>query len=481
MLGLVGLVLATPALAAVSASRSLVLDASGRVTIDGGQTVQVKAGVSVDTLTWVALDHSGQTLARFQADLQLPGPVEAAQISHKLLVINGVDSATSELVSPTLIRYTATGVGPQATVSVIADFPKGYLTLPPVQAATVAIAELNALWIWLSLILPGLGLLLLIWMLLARARDHRVPVTAQATETPPSQISPALVSILYENKVEPEAIAATLLSLAERGFISIFNKGNNFIFAKEKELNLATPAFALGLHEVALTPDEIAIAEREGLAPFEKILLSKLFVSSRPIASKEDVKVRIAHGIFSKKVAAIYEYLFQDASRLGYFVPHAATRHRKYLVAGWLLFLVASLGFVAGAVTLPDPKYFLLFWAGLIGVAYLIVRLAPYVPVRSQAGRTELGRFLAFRSWLADESPRPGDGVDAFFDYLPYAWALRAEGPWAARFKDAVFHRPHWYYTNKTLSSTSEFVTDLAALVNFVSESFSSVREKTLA
>src|SRR5690606_18317810 len=124
----------------------------------------------------------------------------------------------------------------------------------------------------------------------------------------------------------------TLIDLGRRGYLSIFNKGNNFIFAKEREIDLATPAFQVGMHEVELSPSELALAQREGLQPFEKILLSKLFVSDRPISSKEDVKVRIGHGMFSKKVAAVYEYLFRAASAAGYFVPDAIRVHRRYLL-----------------------------------------------------------------------------------------------------------------------------------------------------
>lgn len=465
---------------AASQTHELELRIDGTVLIDGTRE-RVKSGVDLDTLTWVALDKPGQSIEQFTATLHLPAPVTSTtEPSHKLLAINGVQQATSTLTDPTTLTYTATGVGPNATVSVIADFPKGYLDLPPAAEAQVAVQKLAPLWVATSLILPTVGLLFLALMLVQRFIDRQVPRNRAPTEPPDRSVAPALASILYENKIEPEAIAATLIDLAERGYLSIFNKGNNFIIAKERDIDLSTSSFQVGMHEVELTPDEVEIAKQEGLRPFEKILLSKLFVSARPVSSKEDVKVRIGHGLFSKKVAAIYEYLFADAATLGYFVPNAAGLHRRYLMAGWALFILGTLGFIAGAFTLPDPKYFLLFWAGLIAVAYVIVRLAPYVPVRTGEGRTALGKLLTYRLTMTSSKPSE-EGIDVFFTQLPLAWSLRVEEPWAARFRNAVFHRPRWYYSSKQLSTAPEFIADLSNLVEFVAASFSAVREKTLA
>lgn len=480
---IVGLnVLATlPSAWAADATHDIVVESDGTAVIDGIERIGVAPGVDIDNLTWVALDKSGQPVETFRATVHLPTPLEAGQTpAHQLLVINGVRTATSRAVDADTLEFVATGVGPQATVSVVIDFPKGYFALPPSAAASSAIQGLNPLWTWTSILLPLAGLVVLGWMLIARLLDRRIPRGA-AQSAPPAALPPALVSILYENKIEPEAIAATLIDLGRRGYLSIFNKGNNFIFAKEREIDLSTPAFQVGMHEVELSPDELELAKQEGLQPFEKILLSKLFVSDRPISSKEDVKVRIGHGMFSKKVAAVYEYLFRAASAAGYFVSDAIRVHRRYLLLGWLLFVIGVIGFAAGAFALPDPKYFLLFWAGLIALAYVITELAPYVPVRTAAGRQTLGQFLAYRSLLASPTPAPAEaGIDEFFAGLPYAWALRAEGQWAKRFEGVVFHRPQWYFTSKDLRSTSELVADLAPLVEFVAQSFASVRQKTL-
>ena len=482
-LGLLVLIgLANPVVAAEV--HDLTLDQSGTVLIDGRQTIKVRPGTDLDSFIWVALDQPTAPIDSFTAVLHLPRPVDPANPpAFKLLGIKGVGTATSRLVDPTTVRYEATAVQPTATVSVLADFPKGYLTLPASAQAVVAVSRLSSLWIGLSLALPGLGLLILIIMVLERARDHRLSPTVAPRSDRPSPLAPALVSMLYEDKIEPEAIAATIIDLAERGYLSLYVKGPNFIIAKEREIDLNSPSFALGQHAVNLSEAEVAIAQQEGLRPFEKILLSKLFVAARPVSSKEDVKVRVGHGLFSTKVAAIYEYLFADASQANVFVGHAATVHRRYLIGGWLLFALGAIGFGIGALTLPDPKYFLLFWVGLLIVAYVVVRLAPYVPLRSAVGRQTLGEFLAYRATLTKKlpiEPGQGSGVDRFFQELPTAWALRAHHEWAARFTHSVFHRPRWYFTPTELNSSVEFIAELDHLVSFVAEAFSTVREKTL-
>lgn len=467
---------------AASEQHDVVLSTDGTITIDGADTVHVRPGADLDSLIWVALDEPGKPIEQFTATLHLPTPVSGAQVpAHRLLGIKGVGSMSSQLIDAQTIFYQAESIQPTAVVSVVADFPKGYLQLPLLEEAGVAVQSYNTLWQWSSLVLPLLGLLLLAVMGVQRLIDRQVPAGSAPRTDPPNAVSPALISILYENKIQPEAIAGTIIDLAHRGYISIYNKANNFIIAMERDIDLGSPAFRVGDHDVVLSDEELVTATREGLRPFEKILLSKLFVAARPISSKEDVKVRIGHGLFSKKVAAIYEQLFVDASRVHYFVPNAVRVHRRYLLIGWILFFIGAIGFAAGVLTLPDPKYFLLFWVGLIGMAYLIVRLAPYVPLRTSAGRRELGQFLAYRQFLSEPNPLPdGAGIDQFMAALPAAWALRAHHEWAKRCSKAVFHRPPWYFTTKTLTSTTDFTEDLDHLVSFVAESFSSVREKSL-
>ncbi len=467
---------------AANEAHELSLAPDGTVLVDSATTIHVRAGTDVDTLTWVVVDHPGKSIDAMKVILRLPSPMTATQGSFKFLGINGVGFATATLTDPQLVEYTATGIQPKATLSVIATFPKGYLDLPALTQAAVAVEGLHQLWLIASLLLPGIGLAVLGYLLLLQLIDRRIPSNTQSASTLPLGLSPALASIVFEDKIEAEAITATLLDLAQRGYVSIYNKADAFIMAKERDIDLTTPSFAVGDHAVHLSDEELVIAEKEGLRPYEKILLSKLFVAARPISSKEDVKVRIGHGLFSKKVAAMYEYLFTDASQAGYFVPHAARIHQRYLLLGWLLFAIGSAGFIAGAVTLPEPKSFLLFWAGLIGMAYLIVRLAPYVPLRSGRGREALAQLLVYRRELAQWAPIQDQvGIDQFYQQLPVAWALHAEHDWAQRFEGKVFTRPGWYFTTKPLDSAAAFVADIDHLVSFVAESFSNVREKTLA
>lgn len=468
---------------AVSQTHELVMAENGQVVVDANTKIlRVRGGVDIDSLIWVAFDKPGFSIDEFKATLHLPKPLPSvSSVNHKLLAIHGVGETSSQFVDSQTIVYQAADIAPTATVSVVADFPKGYLNLPLSTKATDEIGRLNKVWVTLSIILPLTAVLILGFIIFLRWRDHHIALAGVSDGALPAKLPPALVSMLYSNKIEPEAIAATLIDLARRGFLTIFNKGDNFIFAKEKDIDLSSVSFQTGNHDIVLSRSERAVAIREGLEPFEKILLSKVFVSSRPIASKEDVKVRIGHGLFSKKVAAVYIYLFDLASSLGQFVPRATAVHRDYLAAGWITTIVGFIGFVFGAWTLPDPKYFLLFWAGMMLVGYTIVKIAPYVPIRGANGRAELAKFLPFREFLTLKDRIPDNWtVDQFFTYLPYAWALQAQEQFSLRFNSKSFHRPRWYFSNKDVNSAYEFVSDLIPLVSFVAESFASVREKTL-
>lgn len=461
---------------------NITIDSSGNVTVSNGDRFRIDAGVSEDEMRYPILNGEGTAYQSFQATLQLPRPIEANLGAFSMIALNGVNNYSAQIVDAQTINYTANGIGPSAEITLIAKFPKGYFNLPPTTVAGVGIQALNPIWIYSSWIIPLFGIAILGYMWFRRYQDRQIPSDAQIYDFPPDNIPPALVSALYENKIEPEAIAATLIDLARRGYISIFNKGNNFIFAKEREIDLSTQSFQVGMRDVRLDDRELQIATQEGLHPFEKILLSKLFVAARPISSKEDVKVRIGHGIFSKKVAAIYEYLFRDASKLGYFVPNAITRHRKYLLAGWSLALVGFIGFLIGVWFLPDPKYFILFWVALMILAYLIIQLAPQIPLRTPEGRIKLAKFLGFRKYLGDDDKiEQSKSIDDFFALLPHAWAMGVHHEWAKRFENQVYHRPDWYYSGRKNVNTVEFVQDIDNLIDFVSHSFAAVREKTLA
>ena len=425
---------------------------NGKIIVGDNQTsMKMSVMEEFDELRAPVLDTPGIFMDEFVVTLILPEAV-ADKVNYEILGIHGVDSTESFVSDPKTIVFKAFGVGPSATISIIAKLPKGVITYSLADNALFNLRQLGAeQWIFLGLLIPLLAIIVMTLAVIKQIVSDKVDIPDKEIDAPPMALPPALVGALYRQKVTSREIAATLIDLAIRGNIYIMDRERDFAFAKNN-------------------------FDRR-LISYEKILLSKIF-NEHVFSNKEDIEKRINDHLYSKKISLFTSGVYNLATRLGYFKTNPQQIHSRYRLAGLLILFVSLIGFLS-SFTLTDYPYLSFIWIGLMITSLVVTSVAQKIPMRAPLGREALSNWLAFRRFLSSKEKIPFslDNIQSFEKYLPYAMVLDCEVAWAKRFSESTFAVPRWFISDKNGFSLQDFCLSLFPIVSYISRSLASVRE----
>lgn len=441
--------------------------------------------------------ESVQAVVTFPKTLKIKSPQD---VVATIVDEHGVGNTTIRVSAPNQLIYQAYELSPQANLTIVARLPEGVVTLPLLQRILFASASS---WIFASVGVLALTVLVLLMALVRQWKSNRVLNSNRTLLNPPLALAPAISGAIIDGRVGAREIAATLVDLANRGFLYITRRGNDFVFARRKNFELEGPVRALSelplpgsadvmppppAHEV-VSVSRLAIDTTHRLAGpavgmstdlrhYEKVLLSKLFNPQEFRASKQTINVRVGRHIFSRRIAQVYWEIYQEATNLGYFEENPSRVHVRFRVAGLLLFFAAVAGLLLG-ILIPDPKYPLLFWVATLVASTLVIGISGLMNIHTPAGKAATETWFAFRNFLTDETPiaYSADAPELFVRYLPYAIAFGVEGEWAQRFLSHTFHPPDWFSTPQDLVSLENFIAAMFPIVHSVSEMFAEVKE----
>jgi len=240
---------------------------------------------------------------------------------------------------------------------------------------------------------------------------------------------------------------ATLVDLAERGYIGIYNRGDDFVIYKKPTDRL----------------------KQARLKAFERILIEEMFLPKQKRIGSFDIEARAARHLFSRKIALVYLSIYDEAQSRGYFSQSPAKIHLKYRLAGIIFFFLGLVGYGIFALFSPDPKFVLFFWLSLIVFGILIVNFAPRLTSYTPRGKVIRERWLRFKNFLAQERLIK-ESDELFEEYLPFAIALGVEAAWAARFIETNFRKPNWYDFSAPLSGVENFTKSFLPVIDYIAE-----------
>lgn len=372
--------------------------------------------------------------------------------------IHGIESASERQVDDRTLEYLVTGIGPEGSYTITATIPKGVVEWPWWrQLAAVLIDLPEVAWIATGLILPLIAILTLLIMFSGHLRHAAAGSPIAESDKLPDNLPPALVGIIVNGKITSREIAATLLDLANRGYITIFNRGDGeFSFAKRRAW--------------------------QGLQSFELTLLSQLFSSSSYKSSRQEVEIAVGAQLFSPQITRVYLAMYDAATQAGYFDHNPAAVHMRYRFAGLILFFLGLLSFSSVLLFEIKPTALIFLFAGVMTMALVIIFAADSIPLRTAKGEATRLRWLTFKNYL--KSPQPLgyiEGVQDYYEkYLPYAVVLKTEIDWAHRFQHFPFKVPDWYGSTEQSIAIEDFANGLYEIVGSMSELFSASKEPTV-
>lgn len=439
------------------------LKADGTTLINGQKSQKlVQIGEDKDLFRYIAASEEGFFIDAIEVRLHLPKAVKKEEIRPYYYAVHGVSGANVFQLDEKTLVYQANDLAPAATFTAVADLPQGVIEFPFLSRFSYSLANMDA-YNWLAVsFLPFLLTLLYLFILYWRGvREWRLPKVKEVLESPPDQLSPAEVAVLVEGKISNRAISAIILDLAQRNYLNIAKKEEDFVFVKKRGLELRS------------------LLESKDLRNYEKILLDKIFSQQYAKTSKADILFRVSHHVFSRKIAQVYVDIYETINSRGYFSKDPAKMHLNYRSFGLMMFFIAFMGLMAGLFLSIEPKFFLVFWLMMLFTAMLIIKMSNFITFKNQAGQQAVLKWLAFKNYLTSQEPiNVTVGKSELLQkYLPYAVALGCEVEWSKRFTFDSFVAPEWYISMEPVYSLHDLTQGLFPIIGYVSKLLVESRE----
>jgi hypothetical protein len=300
------------------------------------------------------------------------------------------------------------------TVAIAWD--KGAVQAPA--SSTRAAWSARANW---PLALPLVAALLLGCLWLARGRDpRRRPI--RELDAPPAGLSPAEAGTLVAERAGAIQVAATIVDLAARGFLTIYGAGG------------AKRNYALELKRQR--------SEWSGLKPHERLILERIF-----FADATTVRLSELENAFYQHLPAIRTALFDALLKRDYYRRRPDRTRSLYLIAATLSLLVPA--FVL--IPIAEQQWGTTPLTTLLGAfltALVIGFIGWHMPARTEAGARAFEEVLGFKAFLDGIAARPAPAAgrkNLFETYLPFAIALKVDERWAQVFAGLDAGAPSWY------------------------------------
>ncbi len=324
------------------------------------------------------------------------------------------------------VRFAATRpLSPNEELTVAVGWRKGVVGEPSFPSRLLLALNARENWVFLVPLL-FLGGYLAQW-----SRAGRDPSTGSVAVMfgPPTQggseITPAEAGGLVDERFDPRDLAAAVIGLAVRGYLTVEERGTEgLLFSKpDYYLRRVKPA-------------------GEGLTAFESTLMKRLFPGDRTGVQVSELK-----NSFYSHLDGLRDSLFQGLVDRGYFRTRPGTVRMWYRSAALVLLLAGFFaGMFAGSLfySTSQTKNLVAF---LVPGAVLLL-LARHMPAKTRRGAWAAAEVRGFEEFLSraekDRLERMKD-LNLFEKFLPYAIALDVSERWAAAFEGLHQEPPRWY------------------------------------
>lgn len=350
---------------------------------------------------------------------------------------------------------------------------------------------------------PLVALLVMGRVWLRRGRDAKGRGTIVPEYGPPDNLKPAEVDVIMRNKLGKNAISATIIDLAIRGYLKIQEGETNGVLGLGKHktysfVRQATPAegelqgyeaqVLAGIFDTsAATSVKALLGSFKGLTKGSNSALLKLFTGSQTAVSSSQqanvgqvVEMNSLRNTFYTTAQSVRQSIPKSLASSGYFVSNPATAGNVWL----------GLGFAAifGSFFLIQLSIGL--FIGVLLAGLIIIVFAWLMPSRTSKGAVAKDAAEGLKLYLntaekdriamlqspnapyAAQSTEPTKTVELFEKLLPYAMVLGVEKQWAKQFESIYTTPPDWYSGNWSTFNALYFTDSLSNSVSAMNSSF---------
>jgi uncharacterized membrane protein YgcG len=309
-------------------------------------------------------------------------------------------------------------LSPGEELTLVLDLPAGAIAKPTfAQKATIFLRS-N-----LGLLIPFVAIIFMSIMWMLYGKDPAKKPIAVSFE-PPEGLGGAETGTLLDERVDQRDLAAGIISLAVKGYLTLTPSEEGMVFKKRSA--------TIELTGTGTAP----------LTTFESLLLTKLGNCTQPI-SDTDLRIHVA-----PHLAQLQESLYDTLITNGYYVSNPQSVRVAWSVGG--IIVVAGLAFLC-ALMHPTGEVMPSIVGGILG-AVIVVLFAMIMPRRTYTGAEAWRKVKGFEEFIRrargkeiDWASKKEPTAALFEEYLPHAIAFGLAAEWAAAFDGIIHEMPSWY------------------------------------
>jgi uncharacterized membrane protein YgcG len=281
-----------------------------------------------------------------------------------------------------------------------------------------------------SLIIGIGGTLFFYSMYMRKGRDPVIGVVPTYLSEPPSDLPPAVVGTLVDERADQRDAISTIIDLAHKGYMAIEETQNEGVLGFGR-----SSSFTFKRSDKPLSD----------LRGFEQKMMNKLFGGDRMERTMDSLRYT-----FYTTIAEIQGDLYRELVTEGLFETNPdSTRNGWSALSIIILAIAGVVGFALFSLA-ERYSYVLLLLPiaiGVVGVAAMIV--GPAMPAKTRKGAEEAAKWKAFYEYLRnlEKYTQVEEATSQFERYLPYAVAFGLEKTWIGTFtRVPTMPIPYWYY-----------------------------------
>lgn len=394
-----------------------------------------------DQIWWYAIpdEHFGYPIEASAVTVQLPAsyaPREGVD------AIETYGAPTTIQVNGSLVTATATNpIRGNESLEIRVQFPHQEGAVAPSWQAGFDSERDYEQTVKPLIDLAGLGLgglltiggpLLVFLRYRTKGRDPEIGPVPEFLSEPPSDVPPAVVGTLVDEKVDLRDILSTLIDLGRRGYLVIEET--------------ASSGF-LGIGVTRSFTFKRTDKSTDDLRKFEQRLMKAVFRNGleRTLESMRNT--------FYQSIPKLQDDLYEEVVEQGYFSQNPSKTRNLWAGVGTFLVVGSVLSVFLGVGLLANISFTLmLIPLGVFVSGLAMAILSSVMPSKTRKGAEEAAKWKAFQNYLSKVQNMQDleEAAPNFERYLAYAVAFGLDKAWISKFQSvgtSIFvPSPPWYY-----------------------------------
>ncbi len=312
---------------------------------------------------------------------------------------------------------------------------------------------------YLNIVGLGFGLLISLVPMVywwRRGRDYRGSGVIIPEYQPPKGLGPAEVGMLADYNIDGRDVSATIIDLAVRGYIKIYDDTKKLLVFKQRQFSL-----------------ELTKADIDKLKSYEAELIRGLF--GDVVVGKKISLNKVNRTSMQKAMRTIQKDVKSELTKeYGLIDVSASSLQATFVALGilaWsgLIFIHPNVGYVLGMI--------------IVGLSFFVFGIL--MKRRTHAGVEMYEKVLGLKLYMnttqkdrlkmlqSTDRPyaEPTKTVELFEKLLPFAVALGVEKSWSKQFQSILTEPPSWYSGSTIVGFNAS---QLASGIGSATQTFSS-------